>query len=165
MWCLKAASVNTNCRARILGSLSFIVFSLDTPLKVDSPPILQTLYNGMFALLYDLSLTPGTEGEYQTIAGWILKIRDGECGTLNHDYLEQEYGDRYSKDDDDNTIRGAIMAEAGIFLVEAGASTSDKHFYVKEIELMSIFHSRHSSFHGTIRSLCLPGELQGPQAR
>ena len=112
MWCLKAASVNTNCRARILGSLSFIVFSLDTPLKVDSPPILQTLYNGMFALLYDLSLTPGTEGEYQTIAGWILKIRDGECGTLNHDYLEQEYGDRYSKDDDDNTIRGAIMAEA-----------------------------------------------------
>ncbi|KAK7685921.1 hypothetical protein QCA50_010730 [Cerrena zonata] len=124
LWCFKAASVQSKYRARIIGSLSYLVFSLERPFEADGPLILQTLYHGMFALLFDLSLTPGTEGEYQTLSGWIWKIRDGECGPLLHEDVEREYGVRFSKDDDDYAVREAIMAETVAKCLETGSERS-----------------------------------------
>lgn len=113
-------------RPRILGSLSSIVFSLEKPFEADGPVILQTLYHGMFALLFDLSLSPGTDGEFQTLSGWILKIRDGECGPLIHEEVENEYGVRYSKYDNDNSIREAILAETVARCLEIGSEGSKR---------------------------------------
>ncbi|CAL1699709.1 unnamed protein product [Somion occarium] len=124
LWCCKAASVPSTFRGRILGSLSGILFSREGSFQAKTPLVLQTLLHSMFSLLFDLSFSSGTTSESDSVAGWIMAIREGQCGELSQDDLEKEYGVRYSKTDKDDSIREAIVAETVAKCLEIGSECS-----------------------------------------
>lgn len=116
--------MQSTARSRILGTLSYLLFSRERPLEMDTPLLLHTLYHGMFSLLFDLASTSGTDSECESIAKWMLKVRDGECGALTREEFEREYGVRYSSKDNEQAIREATMAEAVAKCLEIGSERS-----------------------------------------
>lgn len=124
VWCCKAASVPSilpHTRMRILGTLSSILFSRERTFEADSPLVLQTLFQALLTLKYNLSLSASSTAEVlQSIAGYISAVQGGGCGELNAADVEKEFGVRFSSKDSESVVREAIITEAVINCVELG---------------------------------------------
>ncbi|KAI0659698.1 hypothetical protein C8Q70DRAFT_914754 [Cubamyces menziesii] len=123
LWCCKAASVPSDTRIRILGTLSALLFSRERTFSVETPAILQTLLQSLFSLLAVLRSSPQATAEADSVAGYIAAIKSGQSGTPLPQALEKEYGVRYKKDNDE-MIREIIVAESVIGCMELGSLAS-----------------------------------------
>ncbi|KAI0754356.1 hypothetical protein C8Q80DRAFT_1095352 [Daedaleopsis nitida] len=124
IWCCKAASVFSRSRVRIIGTLSSLLFSREKTFEVETPAILQTLLQSLFALLAVLRSSPDSTAEANTVAGYIAAIKAGQSGTPTQQALEKEYGVRHSKGDSDEMVREIIVAESIIGCLEVGSEAS-----------------------------------------
>ncbi|KAI0327553.1 hypothetical protein GY45DRAFT_1256742 [Cubamyces sp. BRFM 1775] len=123
IWCCKAASVPSDARIRILGTLSALLFSRERTFGVETPAILQTLLQSLFSLLAVLRSSPQATAEAESVAGYISAIKSGQSGTPLPQALEKEYGVRYKKDNDE-MVREIIVAESVIGCLEVGSLAS-----------------------------------------
>ncbi|GBE83781.1 hypothetical protein SCP_0508370 [Sparassis crispa] len=121
LWCCKAASVPSGSRARILGTLSTLLFSRDKAFSVETPVILRTLLHAIFTLLLSLSSSSYSKGEADLLREFISTIRNGQCGTPSSASLEKEYGVSFSLREKDSSVRQAILSESVIMCLELGS--------------------------------------------
>ncbi|THH32609.1 hypothetical protein EUX98_g1559 [Antrodiella citrinella] len=120
IWCCKAAVVASSHRARIIGTLSYLLFSKDQPFFADSPVLLQTLLQALISLLADLAGLPDTASDIKQITSYISVIRGADITQLSKDRIEKEYGVRVGKRDQDTDIRAAVISEAIVKSLESG---------------------------------------------
>ncbi|KAI0642797.1 hypothetical protein C8Q79DRAFT_917084 [Trametes meyenii] len=123
LWCCKAASVQSEARARVLGTLDPLLFAKERTFNAETPAILQTLLQSLFSLLVILRSSNTTLEYAQTVVKYIARIKQGESGTPSPQSLEKEYGVRY-KGDSDEMVREIITAESIIGCLEVGSEAS-----------------------------------------
>ena len=108
---------------RIISSMSSILFGRERTFQVETPVILQTLLQCLFSLLTILRSSPDSTQEADNVVACIVGIKSGQSGTPSPQALEKEYGVR-RKDEDDEQMRGIIVAESVIGCLEVGSEAS-----------------------------------------
>lgn len=106
---------------RILGTLSSILFSREKSFSADTPVILQTLLQAVYSLITTLSIQGHADDEITSLKGYVAAIRDGNSGPLNQQAVEREYGIRYDKKENEDTVREAIISESIVKCTEVGS--------------------------------------------
>lgn len=88
---------------------------------MDTPVLLQTLLQAMFSLIATLSMQGNANDEITSLKGYVTAIRDGSCGPLDASSVEREYGVRYSKKENEDSLREAIISESAVKCTELGS--------------------------------------------
>lgn len=138
LWCCKAASVPSKSRIRILGTLSAILFSRDKTFSADTPPVLQSLLQGLFSLRYCLSLSVYSVLEADSLAGYVSAIRSGSCGELTSVAIETEFGVPFSKSDNEVIIRDILVTESTVRCLTAGDNKCRRWMLLNVLEVCSL---------------------------
>ncbi|KAH8084333.1 hypothetical protein BXZ70DRAFT_1046150, partial [Cristinia sonorae] len=120
LWCCNAASSQASNRARVIGTLSYLLFPKDQPFFADTPLLLQTLIQGLISLLTDLSGQPDTSSDMKQVSSYITAIGSKGCGQLSRQAIEKEYGARFGKEDSDIDVRSAVITESVVKCLELG---------------------------------------------
>lgn len=131
----------SHSRKRIIATLSSILFAQGM-FRAETPAILQTLLQSLFSLLAILRSSPDSREEADTVAAYIVGVKEGQAGTPTQQALEREYGVRHSKGDSDEKVREIILAESVIGCLETGSDASRRWTLHNLVEVPSCHQIR-----------------------
>jgi hypothetical protein len=146
LWCCKAASVRSTHRIRILRVLWALVVPDDEHHdhhRVCTPTAFGTLVQGLFLLLYALSVVaPGEGDELALVRELVVRlVRPGGC-ELDRDALRDEYGSAFSRKDDQGTVSAALVQESVARCLENGVEGWRRWVLSELLQVLDLFSFR-----------------------
>ena len=134
IWCCKAATAPpSGQRTRILSALWSLL--IHPSFQATTPSTLQTLIQTLLSLLRYLASNDAQAEELKLVKVLILEVRSGSCGKLNVTAVEEVYGAKFLVQDDDQTVREALISESVAKCLENGTQAGRRWILSNLVEV------------------------------